>query len=238
MKNIRLNITRFNPEIDESQYIETLDNVPFDSTETVIDVLLRIRDNIDPSIAFRYSCKCTICGSCAMCINDLSRLACETKIIDVEKDGEVSIAPLKNFPVIKDLVANIEPMIESLKKITPWLIRDYTKPLPQKEFVIKPEEISQTLQRIDRCIICGICSSRQGYNSISKSSIDPIAMVKNMKYVLDPRDSISEARIIQLVELGLLKQAEECTDYCPKGIDFTNDITKTLKKNAKEIGIL
>jgi len=238
MKSIGLKITRFNPEINESPYIQTFNNIQYVPTDTVLDVLLRIKNDIDSSLTFRYSCKCTICGSCAMCINDINALACETKIVNVERDGIVKISPLKNFPVIKDLVANIEPLIENLKKISPWLIRDHTKPLPQKEYIIKPGEINILLKAIDRCIICGICSSIQDFNLKSKSTVDQIAMLKTMKFLLDPRDSISKARIMQLVELGLLKHPEECKAVCPKGIDISNDIIKALQKEAKELGVV
>jgi succinate dehydrogenase/fumarate reductase iron-sulfur protein len=161
-----------------------------------------------------------------MCINGKSRLACETKIEDVNQNGLVEIQPLRHFSIIKDLVSDIEPMITSLTKVVPWLIRDH-KTIPEKEYVIQPSQLTSSLQMLDRCILCGICHS-DGLDK-DESLISPAALVKAFKLMQDPRD-IAAFRIKQLIELGILAHPDKWNVTCPKGIDLDNDVLLPFKK--------
>ena len=238
MKKATVTVFRFNPEIDESPYFQTFENMKYEETDTVLDVLLSIRAFADTTLSFRYSCQCTICGSCAMRINGLSKLVCETKIDDIVKDGEIKIEPLQAFTVIKDLVVDIESLIKELSIFTPWLIRDHSKPVPSVEYIIKPEEIDPLLEKLDRCIICGICQAASDANSTDRSIVGLVSMVKSLKYILHPLDAMTGARLRQLAEIGLIKHPDECGAVCPKGIDMTQDVLKPLKKKAGEMGLL
>ncbi|KPA19506.1 Succinate dehydrogenase/fumarate reductase iron-sulfur protein [Candidatus Magnetomorum sp. HK-1] len=237
MKSLTLHISRFNPESDAHSHIQKIENIICNPIDTVLDVLLKVKDNIDSSLAFRYSCKCTICGSCGMRINQKAMLACETRICDVEMDGVVRIEPLENFTVIKDLVVDIEPVINRLQLIVPWMLRDHKIPLPEKEFIIKPDEKNSIAEKLDRCNLCCVCHSDCETVETDKSFVGPISMAKALKLILDPRDSIAEARLRQLVALGLLKHPDECKALCPKNIDITKDIIIPLKKKAALKGL-
>ena len=237
MNTITLNILRFNPEIDEKPYVQVVEKIKFDPIDTVLDILLKVKNQFDSTLTFRYSCKCTICGSCAMRINGVSKLACGTKVSEVIQNDIVNIEPLVNFPVIKDLVVDLDPLIRGLYAIVPWIVRDQTKPLPEKGYIIKPEQLSETLLKMDRCILCGICH----FDNTTKDTTDatnggslpsPVLMVKALKLMLDPRDSLSKSRLKQLIELGLLLHPEECDVICPKGIDIASDVIRPLKEKV------
>ncbi len=229
MKTVNVKICRYNPETDNSPFFQEFMGIEWINDESVLDLLLRLKDNYDPSITFRYSCKCTICGSCAMLINGVAKHACVTKINSL-KDGEViTIEPLKNFPVIKDLVVDLEPIIAGLRAVTPWLVRDHSN-LPAKEYIIEPDKISDTLQLLDKCTICGICHSDSTALAKDLSLLTPIAMVKTRKFLLDPRDTLHDSRVKQLTELGLLHHPTEWNTICPKGIDLASDVVVPLQK--------
>jgi succinate dehydrogenase/fumarate reductase iron-sulfur protein len=230
MNTINVKVCRFNPETDTSPFLQEYNNVEYAQDDgSVLDLLLALKDNYDPSLTFRYSCKCTICGSCAMLINGVAKHACVTKVSSLKEDGIITIEPLKNFPVIKDLVVDLEPIIAGLRAVTPWLVKDQAN-LPEKEYIIEPDKISDTLQLLDKCTICGICHSDSTALAEDLSLITPVAMVKTHKFLLDPRDTLRDARVKQLAELGLLKHSDEWNTTCPKGIDLSSDVVLPLKK--------
>lgn len=238
MTEIALEISRFNPETDEFPYFQRFMNVEYSDTDTVLDILLKVKQTIEPALTFRYSCACTICGSCAMTINDKARFACESKINDVQIDGFLKIEPLPFFTVIKDLVVDIEPLVENLKLILPWMVRDHSKPLPEKEYIIKPGEINKTLEMMDRCNLCGVCNSYFETSEKERPVVGLASVVKTLKFLLDPRDSVDDFRLIQLIELGLLRYPNKIKIECPKGIDLSNDVICFLKDRAINKGLL
>jgi succinate dehydrogenase/fumarate reductase iron-sulfur protein len=237
MNAINVEIARFDPETHDEKYVDTFEDIEYSPKNTILDILLKIKDTMDPSLAFRFSCACTICGSCAVRVNGQAKLACETKIVDVQEKGLLKIEPLQNFEVIKDLIVDIEPIIEKLKKIMPWLIRDHKEPMPEREFIIKPDEFSPTQEVLDRCTLCGVCYSDCEMECEDHSFIGMISLVKSLKFILDPRDAIAGARLQQLVEMGLLKHPEECGALCPKGVDFSRHVLGPLRTRAEEAGL-
>ena len=229
MKTINVRVCRYNPETDSSSFFQEFNDIEWDKDESVLDLLLALKNNYDPSITFRYSCKCTICGSCAMQINGEAKHACVTKISSLTDGAVITIEPLKNFQVIKDLVVDLEPIIAGLKAVTPWLVRDHAN-LPDKEYIIEPDKISDTLHLLDKCTICGICHSDSAALENDLSLVTPIVMVKTRKFMLDPRDTLRDSRIKQLTELGLLQHPTEWNTICPKGIDLASDVVIPLQK--------
>ncbi len=231
MKTIQVNVSRYNPETDTAPVLQCFNDIAYDDNDSVLDILLKLKEEYDSSITFRYSCKCTICGSCAMRINDEARHACVTKMRDLDTTAPLTIEALKNFPVIKDLVVDLQPMIDTLRSVSPWIVADQ-KNVPEKEYLIKPEAITDTLQLLDKCTICGICHSDSSAIAEDARVITPIAMVKTRKLMLDPRDNLREERVKQLAELGLLKHSDEWNTTCPKGIDLASDVTLPLKQHG------
>ena len=124
-KSITLKISRFNPEHDESsQFMEF--NVKYEKWTTVLEAILDVKQHFDHSVAVRYSCRQATCGSCGMIINGKPRLACFTKISELNSNV-VTVEPMNNFPIIRDLAVKFEKLFDTHQKIKPYLIRDDTE---------------------------------------------------------------------------------------------------------------
>jgi len=197
---------------------------------TVLNALILLKEEQDSRLAFRYSCRSGICGTCGVRAQGRSRLACETQVLDVEKNGEVLLEPLKLFPIIKDLVVDMDPMFENLRKVQPWLVRDPAIPVPEREYQIPADENLAKLTKIDTCVLCGICYAESITVSQDRSCIDPVSLTKALRFILDARDSLKEARLKQLAELGLkqYRGVNESRIVCPKGIHLQKEVIRPL----------
>jgi succinate dehydrogenase / fumarate reductase iron-sulfur subunit len=144
-KSITLKISRYNPEHDDSSKFMEF-NVPYEKWTTVLEAILDVKKHYDHSVAVRYSCRQATCGSCGMIINGKPRLACFTKISELDSDV-VTVEPMNNFPIIRDLAVKFEKLFDTHQKIKPYLIRDDTElESDQKEFLQTPEEVEQYIQ--------------------------------------------------------------------------------------------
>jgi fumarate reductase iron-sulfur subunit len=152
--NVILEVARFSPESDTRPRFETFE-VPYRPDLMVLDALNHIKDQIDGSLTFRWSCRMGICGSCGMMINGREWLACEKRISDCASMGPIQVAPLQHFPVIRDLVIDMTDFLEKLEKTRPWLIRDKDT-FPQEEFRQKPAQL-ETYKQHSMCINCMLC---------------------------------------------------------------------------------
>ena len=155
-EEIRLRVFRYNPDKDtEPSYQEYV--LPYQKDASVLDALYQIKTEQDGSLSFRWSCRMEVCGSCGMMINGTPRLACSTYLNEFYP-GVITIEPLANFPVIRDLVVDLTDFLEKLKSIKPWIIRKN----PQDEQKVE-EEYLQTPQQMgiyyqqSLCINCTLC---------------------------------------------------------------------------------
>jgi len=144
-KTILLRISRFNPELDDSNKFMEF-NVSYEKWTTVLEAILDVKKHHDHSVAVRYSCRQATCGSCGMLINGKPRLACFTKISELDSDV-VTVEPMNNFPVIRDLAVKFERLFDTHHKIQPYLIRDDTElESDEREFLQSPEELENFIQ--------------------------------------------------------------------------------------------
>ncbi|MBW6485209.1 MAG: 2Fe-2S iron-sulfur cluster binding domain-containing protein [Syntrophobacterales bacterium] len=206
---LRLIIERFDPQTNDAAYRQTF-TVDWERHETVLDVLLKARRQ-DPALAFRRSCRSGICGSCAMQIGNISRLACQTLVRDVTGDGgELEIKPLPGFRQLKDLVVDLEPFFAALKRVLPWVITG-----PHHDGLISPE-VSARIETPATCILCGVCDAAIPQNGPVTSA----ALVKNVRLAVDPRDALGSERMKSagLTGEGLQTFRELLANICPKGI--------------------
>jgi len=121
-KSITLRIARYNPEHDDSSKFMDF-TVPYEKWTTVLEAILEVKKHFDHSVAVRYSCRQATCGSCGMMINGKPKLACFTKISELDSDV-ITVEPMNNFPVIRDLAVKFERLFDTHQKIKPYLIRD------------------------------------------------------------------------------------------------------------------
>jgi succinate dehydrogenase / fumarate reductase iron-sulfur subunit len=231
MKKYTFRIKRFDPEKDRSPRWEehVVELEPF---ERLLDGLIRIKDEIDGSLTFRRSCAHGICGSCAMKINGKNRLACQT--LGKEMPESISFEPLPAFPVIKDLVVDMDPFFEKNAEVLPHLINN--EPPPERERLQSPEDQHKILQSIT-CIMCACCTSSCPSYWADKEYLGPAAVVKAARFILDTRDRASADRLERLAQVHGIWRCHSiynCVEVCPKEIDITAHISQIKRLAVKE----
>jgi succinate dehydrogenase / fumarate reductase iron-sulfur subunit len=239
MKNIKYTakIKRYNPEKKESYWQDF--EVEVEDTLTVLELLMYIKDKIDSTLTFRSFCRSAICGSCAMLINGRSGLACKIQAKDKIRNGVVKIEPLQHLPVIKDLVVDIDPAIEKLKKVKPYLEPD-PKKVPdnlKSESLVSPEEFAMYDKQTD-CILCMACYGQCNALEGDEKYIGPLQLTKAFRFIMDSRDGMDvEERIGLVEESGIYEcvQCQMCLAACPKNIKPAEDILQ-LRRIAKDVG--
>ncbi len=230
MIEVKVTVTRFDPSRDaaprpQSYVMEVREN------QTILDVLLDLAADHDPTVAFRRACRSGICGTCAVTINGTPKLACETLVSDVLNGGEIAIDPLPHFRVLKDLVVDIDRFLDSLRNIVPWLVLK-----PGYEGRMAQAEVRR-LEKSGECTLCGICQADGTVaEGDSRAELNPAALVKAFRLGFDPRDALGAERAKLARDLGLLDRPLDPAGKlgCPKQIDFAGQIVPDLKRSLGE----
>lgn len=196
------------------------------SRMTVLDALCAIQRRTDASLSFRCSCRVGMCGTCAMEINGAPRLACQTRVETLGTET-VAVAPLRNLPVLKDLIVSLEPFFSAWKRIRPAL--HPVAPDSQQLAVVRPDSDFGRQARGKRdCLTCGACFSACGIRGMNAQYLGPAAINRALLRLLDPRDGAVEERLAALDdERGGVWRCHtqfNCVAACPKGIALTDSI--------------
>jgi succinate dehydrogenase / fumarate reductase, iron-sulfur subunit len=203
----------------------------------ILTGLLKIRDEIDPTLALRYSCRSAICGSCAMLVNSKSRLACRTQVgPEVREHGRIVIDPMRNMPILRDLVVDQQPFWSRYEQMEPHLILDPKHPMPEgRTTQMSPAEVER-FKETPRCIACAACFSACPAVEADPAFPGPMALAKLYRFVVDPRDTAHTARLqrIQTEGLWLCLRCHLCTEACPKDVRPSERI-RDLKELAIEV---
>ncbi|MBO6902951.1 MAG: succinate dehydrogenase iron-sulfur subunit [Rhizobiaceae bacterium] len=211
-----------NPRVD-TYYVDTDDCGPM-----VLDALLWIKDNVDPTLTLRRSCREGICGSCAMNIDGTNTLAC-TKGMD-EVNGSVKVYPLPHMPVVKDLVPDLSVPYAQLSSIEPWLQTE--TPEPAKEWRQSHEE-RQKLDGLYECILCFCCqTSCPSYWWNGERYLGPAVLLQAYRWLIDSRDEKTGERLDNLEDPFRLYRCHtimNCTQACPKGLNPAKAIAEIKK---------
>jgi succinate dehydrogenase / fumarate reductase iron-sulfur subunit len=235
---INLKVKRFDPHDGEPERYQQY-SVDLADHATVLDALIQVREYVDGSLALRCSCRSAICGSCAMRVNDKMRLACNTKVIALAKHegDEITVEPMGNMPVIKDLVTDMAVHWDRVRQIEPWL--QPTGPEPEREYLVSNEAMLD-LAGVMNCIHCGACVGACPVLAIDENFIAPAALAKAYRFVGDPRDGMHAERLEMLSKVagGIwdCTRCNFCVEVCPKDVRPMDRIMQ-LRELAVEAGI-
>jgi succinate dehydrogenase / fumarate reductase iron-sulfur subunit len=242
-------IRRFDPDVDEKPHYEGY-KIHVEPGLTILDGLHIIRETIDHSLAWRYSCRMGVCGSCAMMVNGRPMLACNNQILDIST-RELVIAPLVNFDIVKDLVPDLTSMFDNHIALQPYLIRDDVEEMekPTGEYMQSEKELVDYLQ-FTYCIRCGACMAACPTLATDAGYLGPMPLGQAFRWTADTRDEGFDDRKDVAGGVGgtpSCHYAGECSNVCPKGVDpakaiqlmkvrLVKDYFKLLKKGKKGTG--
>jgi len=220
-------VFKYNPKDGGEPYFEEFE-VPTHKGMTVLEGLYYILEQKDPTLAFRSSCRQGVCGSCAMHINGMYRLACETQIAAM---GEtVTVRPLAHMKVIRDLVVDMAPFFRQYEAIKPYLIP--AEEPGEKEYLQTPKERHRLTHHVD-CILCSACYGSCPVVATDERYIGPHALLKALRFVEDSRDGATNERLAYVAsDAGVFRchTIFNCQQVCPKDLDPTGAIGKLKMK--------
>ncbi|NII09090.1 succinate dehydrogenase iron-sulfur subunit [Oleiagrimonas sp. C23AA] len=229
----KFEIYRFDPARDALPRLDTFEVDMDDCGPMVLDVLLKIIDETDPSLAVRRSCREGVCGSCAMNINGKNGLACLTHVDDLPR-GSIRLSPLPHLEVIKDLVGSLSRLYAQYEMIQPWLKSDEAP--PERERLQLPEDRDK-LDGNSECILCFCCATAcPSYWWTGDKYLGPAILLQAHRWLVDSRDDHTGERLDQLDDSYRLYRCHtimNCTSACPKGLNPAEAIADTKRMLAK-----
>jgi succinate dehydrogenase / fumarate reductase iron-sulfur subunit/fumarate reductase iron-sulfur subunit len=184
----------------------------------VLDLLVAIQRDHDPSLAFRYSCRVAMCGTCALRMDGTAGLACQTAVPDHLR--EVHLAPLAGLPVLRDLVVDVAPFFARWAAVTPYLVPHPGATAPARVRPDSPER--QVIDPALDCITCGICYSACSVSEDGRDFLGPAALNRAMVLIADSRDASRSERLARIGNLDGVDRCHYiggCTSCCPKDLD-------------------
>ena len=213
-------VYRYNPDDGSNPRIDTFHVDRDDCGPMVLDAIVWIKSNIDPTLTFRRSCREGICGSCAMNINGVNTLACTQSCAELGH-GDVRIYPLPHLPVVKDLVADLGNFYAQYAAVKPWL-QTRTPVSPDRER-LQSREDQEKIDRPSACILCACCStSCPSYWWNSDRYLGPAALLAAYRWIVDSRDEATGERLDALNDPFRLYRCHtimNCTEACPKDLN-------------------
>lgn len=223
---IALDIHRYHPERDAHPHIERFE-VPFRDDWVVLDALNYIKEQVDGTLTYRWSCRMGVCGSCGMRVNDVAKLTCSTFLRDYYPNP-VRIEPLRHFPVERDLVVAIDAFLEKLQAIEPWLIREDELPVEAGEYLQTPAQLLD-YQQFSQCINCLLCMDACPVPEWQERFLGPAALALSRRWDIDSRQQGHHRREVAWGEHGIWDCVfvGQCSVVCPKHVDPAGAIQQT-----------
>src|SRR5216684_6751976 len=188
---IALDVFRYLPDEEDEPRYQRYD-VPYRKDWVVLDALNYIKDEIDGTLTYRWSCRMGVCGSCGMMVNGTPKLTCAAFLKDYYQ-APVRVEPLANFPVERDLVINMDDFMHKLREVKPWIIRDQEKPVTAGEYLQSPAELARYKQ-FSMCINCMLCYAACPVYGLEPKFLGPAALALAHRYNLDSRDGAQDER--------------------------------------------
>ncbi len=226
---VELRIRRYNPEIDKEAYYETF-KIEAEPNDQVLDLLNQVKWKWDGSLSYRRSCAHGVCGSDAVRINGVNRLACKVLVKDVGK--KVTVEPIFGLRVEKDLIVDMDPFWEHYRSVKPFFISD--EPEPEKER-LQSAEARERFDDTTKCILCAACTTSCPSFWADDEYIGPAAIVQAHRFIYDSRDTAAEDRLQILAEqdgVWRCRTVFNCTIACPREIKVTQAIREVTSAIA------
>src|SRR4030081_3391395 len=199
-KTITIKATRFAPDLDAKPRLQSYE-IPFsDEAMVVLDALNYIKAHVDGSLSYRWSCRMGICGSCGMMVNGTPKLTCAAFLRDYWPRA-ITVAPLTNFPIVRDLVIDMEDFMHKLKSVKPWIIRKQEIPLGAGEHRQTMDQIDD-FRQFSQCINCMLCYAACPVYGLDNEFLGPAAIALGRRYNLDSRDQGLKDRLPGLGQAG------------------------------------
>ena len=220
-REITFRVRRYDPDKDTVPHWDEYRLHVHDGM-TVLEALHQLKATLEPTLAYRSSCRMGVCGSCGMFVNDLPMLACQTQVLHLGTDV-VTVAPLPNYPNVKDLVPNLEPLIQKHAAIKPFIIFTNQAEIdePTGEFIQTPDE-REEISQFTHCIKCGLCLAACPTVATDPEFLGPQALAQAYRYSADNRDCGLKDRLVAIDAFHGPYQchmAGACSQACPKGVD-------------------
>jgi fumarate reductase iron-sulfur subunit len=238
-RTIEIEVLRYNPEKDTEPHFQTY-QVPFTHDTSVLMGLQYIKDHLDGSLTFRWSCRMAICGSCGKMVNGRPELSCHTFLRDYYP-GPLRIEPLNHFPIVRDLVIDQSDFLKKLESVKPYLIPHEEKDLDDGAYVQTPEQLNKYYQ-YSQCINCLLCYAACPQYGLKQGFTGPAALALAHRYNSDSRDKGWEERAeILNAEQGVwdCTLVGYCSEVCPKHVDPAHAINQNKVNSTMDyFGVL
>jgi fumarate reductase iron-sulfur subunit len=233
-KIIEIEVLRYRPEQDKEPFFLSY-QVPFTDDMSVLQGLQYIKDQLDGTLSFRWSCRMAICGSCGAMIDGIPKLGCKTFLRDYHP-RKLRVEPLAHFPIERDLVVGVEDFIAKLERIKPYIVPKEPRTLAQGEYLQTPVQLERFLQ-ISSCINCMHCYAACPQYGLDPDFIGPGVLALLHRYNADSRDGARSERM-ELVhaEEGVWSctAVGYCSEVCPKGVDPANAVNQNKTTSAMD----
>jgi fumarate reductase iron-sulfur subunit len=211
--------------------------VPFDESTSILDALNYIKEELDPSLSFRWSCRMAICGSCGFMVNGIPKLGCKEFLrnyVTGQNKAELTIEPLAHFTVERDLMVNMDEFLHHLEAVQPFLMGDTSATIVNKQ---TPAQLAKYKQ-FSNCINCGLCYSACPQFGLNPEFVGPGAIALAHRYNLDSRDKGKAKRMPLLNEHNGVWSCTFvgfCSEVCPKGVDPAAAVNQGKVESAKSM---
>jgi fumarate reductase iron-sulfur subunit len=219
-RTITLEVFRYRPDKEQEPICQNY-TVPFHDDWVVLDALNYLKDQVDGSLSYRWSCRMGVCGSCGMMVNGTPKLTCAAFLKDYYP-GPIRVEPLANFPVERDLIVDINDFMHKLKEVKAWLIRKEEKPVSEGEYRQSPAQLAN-FKQYSMCINCMLCyAACPVYGTSQQEFLGPAAIALAHRYNLDSRDQGLEQRkevVFSHEAIWECTFVGECSVVCPKDVD-------------------
>ena len=229
---VTMKIARFNPEDPDSAGYQSF-RVPCLPSDRLLNLLIYVKSYLDGTLTFRRSCAHGVCGSDAMRINGVNRLACKVLMRDLlpkkDKPLTITIEPIKGLAVEKDLVVNMEPFFDAYRAVKPYLMTSGNA--PTRERIQSPTDRAR-YDDTTKCILCACCTTSCPVYWSEGSYFGPAAIVNAHRFIFDSRDEGAAERLDILNEVDGVWRCRttfNCTDACPRGIEVTKAIQEVKR---------